>query len=49
MTDYDYLFKYIIVGDVSVGKSCFMLQFVEKKFKDYIDPTIGVEFGSKKL
>ena len=25
-----------------------MMQFVEKKFKTFVDPTIGVEFGSKK-
>ena len=49
MTDYDYLFKFIIIGDSNVGKSCLMLQFIERKFKSFIDPTIGVEFGSKKM
>ena len=49
MEDYNYLFKFIIIGDTNVGKSCLMLQFVERKFKSYVDPTIGVEFGSKKL
>ena len=49
MSDYDYLFKYIIIGDSSVGKSCLMMQFIEGKFKSHIDPTIGVEFGSRKL
>ena len=49
MTDYKYLFKFIIIGDSNVGKSCLMLQFIEKKFKSFIDPTIGVEFGSKKI
>jgi len=28
---YKYLFKYIIVGDTAVGKSCLLLQFTEKK------------------
>ena len=49
MADYNYLFKYIIIGDTSVGKSCLMVQFIENKYKDLMDPTIGVEFGSKKL
>jgi len=49
MSDYNYLFKYIIIGDSNVGKSCLMMQFVEHKFKSFVDPTIGVEFGSKKV
>lgn len=47
MTDYNYLFKYILIGDANVGKSCLMMQFIERKFKSFLDPTIGVEFGSK--
>ena len=49
MADYNYLFKYIIIGDTNVGKSCLMMQFIEHKFKNFVDPTIGVEFGSKKV
>lgn len=49
MENYDYLFKFIIIGDTNVGKSCLMMQYIEKKFKNYIDPTIGVEFGAKEL
>jgi len=48
MSDYNYLFKLIIIGDSNVGKSCLMMQFLENKFKTNIDPTIGVEFGSLK-
>lgn len=55
MSTYSYLFKYIVIGDTSnlllisigVGKSCILLQFLEKKFKFDHDTTIGVEFGSK--
>jgi Ras-related protein Rab-2A len=47
MASYSYLFKYIVIGDTSVGKSCLLLQFLEKKFKFDHDTTIGVEFGSK--
>ena len=44
-----YVFKYIIVGDSSVGKSCFMLRFTDNRFKADHDITIGVEFGTKSI
>lgn len=47
MADYNFLFKYILIGDANVGKSCLMTQFIEHEFKSFLDPTIGVEFGSK--
>jgi len=43
------LFKYIIVGDTAVGKSCLLLQFTDKKFQSQHDLTIGVEFGSRTI
>ncbi|CAD8152693.1 unnamed protein product [Paramecium pentaurelia] len=46
---YHYLFKFIIVGDASVGKSCILLRYTEKQFRDEHDTTIGVEFGSQLL
>ena len=46
---YSYIFKYIIVGDSSVGKSCLLLQFTDKRFRTAHDLTIGVEFGSRTL
>jgi len=47
MGDYNYLFKYIIVGDAGVGKSCLLLQFTDKRFRAEHDMTIGVEFGHR--
>ena len=35
------------MGDSSVGKSCLLLQFTDKRFKATHDLTIGVEFGSR--
>ncbi|CAG9330568.1 unnamed protein product [Blepharisma stoltei] len=49
MAAYSYLFKYIIIGDSGVGKSCFMLQFTDRRFKNDHDLTIGVEFGSRTI
>lgn len=46
MDQYHFLFKYIIVGDTSVGKSCILLNYTEKKFNEDHETTIGVEFGS---
>jgi len=46
---YKFLFKYIIVGDTAVGKSCLLLQFTDKKFQPQHDLTIGVEFGSRTI
>ena len=44
---YSYLFKYIIIGDTGVGKSCLLLQYTDKRFRHDHDLTIGVEFGSR--
>eukprot|EP01125_Pyxidicula_operculata_P000121 TRINITY_DN1017_c0_g1_i1.p1 TRINITY_DN1017_c0_g1~~TRINITY_DN1017_c0_g1_i1.p1 ORF type:complete len:206 (-),score=30.48 TRINITY_DN1017_c0_g1_i1:89-706(-) len=46
---YKFLFKYIIVGDTAVGKSCLLLQFTDKKWQPQHDLTIGVEFGSRTI
>jgi len=49
MSAYSYLFKYIVIGESNVGKSCLLLQFIDKRYKAQHDPTIGVEFGTKNL
>jgi len=46
---YEYLFKYIIIGDTGVGKSCLLLQFTDKRFQPVHDLTIGVEFGARNI
>jgi Ras-related protein Rab-2A len=46
---HNYLFKYIIIGDTSVGKSCLLLKFMDGTFRQKHEITIGVEFGSKIL
>ncbi|KAI7895098.1 ras family-domain-containing protein [Mucor mucedo] len=47
MSTYNYIIKYIIVGDSGVGKSCLLLQFTDKRFYAGRELTIGVEFGSR--
>ncbi|KAI8059850.1 RAB2A, member ras oncogene family [Gongronella butleri] len=47
MSAYNYIIKYIIVGDSGVGKSCLLLQFTDERFYAGRELTIGVEFGSR--
>jgi len=44
---YEYIFKYIIIGDMGVGKSCLLHQFTDNKFIPDSPHTIGVEFGTR--
>nr|XP_025040854.1 ras-related protein Rab-4B [Pelodiscus sinensis] len=43
----DFLFKFLVIGSAGTGKSCLLHQFIESKFKQDSNHTIGVEFGSK--
>lgn len=43
----DYFFKFIIIGESNVGKSCLLLQFTEKQFRMDHQATIGVEFAAR--
>jgi Ras-related protein Rab-1A len=45
----DFLFKVIVVGDSGVGKSCFLLRYVDDTFSDCFIATIGVDFRFKTL
>ena len=46
---FNYLLKYIIIGDPSVGKSNILLKYAHNKFTNEYQATIGVEFGAKNL
>jgi GTPase SAR1 family protein len=41
-----YVFRYILVGNVNVGKSCVLKRFVDNEF-GLVEKTVGVEFGSR--
>ena len=47
--NFNYLFKYIIIGDSSVGKSNILLKYAHNQFKPEYQLTIGVEFGAKNI
>jgi len=41
---YDYLFKFIIIGDQKVGKSTLLQRFTDDTFTEDHEPTVGIEF-----
>ena len=47
--NFEFLFKYIIIGDSNVGKSCIVQRFIEGEFNAGIENTIGVEFGAREI
>ena len=47
--NFNYLLKYVIVGDASVGKSNLLLRYTHGQFRDEYQLTIGVEFGSNNI
>ena len=49
MSNYNYLMKFILIGNSGVGKSSLLFQFIENRLKNGIEPTIGIEFGTKIL
>ena len=46
---FNYLLKYVIVGDASVGKSNLLLRYSHGQFREEYQLTIGVEFGSNNI
>lgn len=46
---FDYAIKTIVIGDVAVGKTCLISQFITGQFNSHHDFTVGIEFGDKRL
>ena len=46
---YDLLFKLILIGDSSVGKSNILLNYLKGEFDKNSKATVGVEFGTKNI
>ena len=47
--NFNYLLKYVIVGDSAVGKSNLLLRYSHGQFREEYQLTIGVEFGSNNI
>ena len=46
---YELLFKLILIGDSSVGKSNILLKYLRNEFDENSKATVGVEFGTKNI
>eukprot|EP00927_Polykrikos_kofoidii_P082516 TRINITY_DN8226_c0_g2_i1.p1 TRINITY_DN8226_c0_g2~~TRINITY_DN8226_c0_g2_i1.p1 ORF type:complete len:281 (+),score=46.46 TRINITY_DN8226_c0_g2_i1:113-844(+) len=42
-------FKIVLLGDASVGKSSILLRFLQNKFSDGIETTVGAAFSTKTI
>lgn len=47
--EYTHLFKILLIGNSSVGKSSLLLRFVDDAWSDVFVPTIGVDFKVRTL
>jgi small GTP-binding protein len=46
-SNYDFIFKVLLLGDSSVGKTCFLLRFSDDTFTDNHISTIGLDYRLK--
>ena len=49
MTDYDHLFKILLIGDSNVGKSSMLVRFTDGTFSDKFTTTIGVDYKIRSI
>jgi len=47
--DYDYVFKVVMIGDTSVGKSNLLNRYCRNGFDNNSKSTIGVEFATRNI
>lgn len=47
--DYDYLIKFLALGDSGVGKTSFLYQYTDGSFNSRFISTVGIDFREKRL
>lgn len=47
--DYDYLIKFLALGDSGVGKTCLLYQYTDGVFHSRFISTVGIDFREKRL
>ena len=48
-SEYEFLFKILLLGDSGVGKSCIILRYIENSFSQNLMNSIGVDFKLKNI
>lgn len=48
-TDYDYLIKFLALGDSGVGKTSFLFQYTDNTFNTKFISTVGIDFREKRV
>jgi len=48
-TDYDYLIKFLALGDSGVGKTSFLFQYTDGSFESKFVTTVGIDFREKRV
>lgn len=47
--EYDYLLKFLALGDSGVGKTSFLYQYTDGTFNSRFISTVGIDFREKRL
>lgn len=47
--DYDFLMKFLALGDSGVGKTSFLYQYTDGQFHSQFISTVGIDFREKRL
>ncbi|XP_054162722.1 ras-related protein Rab-27A-like isoform X2 [Oppia nitens] len=48
-SDYDYLIKFLTLGDSGVGKTSFLYQYTDGSFNQKFISTVGIDFREKRI
>lgn len=48
-TDYDYLIKFLALGDSGVGKTSFLHRYSDGHFESKFISTVGIDFREKRI
>ena len=49
LADYDYLIKFLALGDSGVGKTTFLFQYTDTQFNPKFISTVGIDFREKRV
>jgi len=47
--NYDYLFKFLALGNSGVGKTCLLHQYADGRFNSKFVSTVGIDFREKRI